>query len=86
MARIMIITVLLFLLQGCTTTKYTMQPLPTPPNTSRPVLLTTTITPTTPEGDVVKIYHATIEQLIDYSVGLEKIVDKYRKLATETQK
>jgi len=84
MARIILLSLLL-ILQGCTT-KYVMQPIPTPPNVSRPVLITSTITPTTSEGDVVKKYHATVQQLIDYSVGLEKIIDKYRKLATEAPK
>ena len=84
MARIVLLCLIL-ILQGCTT-KYIMQPIPTPPQVSRPTLLTNTVTTTTSDGDVVKIYHATIEQLIDYSVSLEVIIDKYRKLATDPPK
>lgn len=62
---------------------YIAAKIPPPPAVSRPELLVKQIGPSTPDGEVVKLYRGTIEQLINYSVQLEQIVDTYRKMSNE---
>lgn len=63
--------------------QYVAAKIPSPPAVSRPELIVKQIGPSTPDGEVVKLYRGTIEQLINYSVQLEQIVGMYRKMSNE---
>lgn len=68
---------LVILLSGCCTPQQIIvKPLP-PPHVERPTLAITRINKDTNDGDVVKMYRITIEQLIGYSKQLEIIINGY---------
>lgn len=73
-------------ISACTTCKpvYVGTTIPTPPSLARPILETSKLTVTSSDGEVVRAYRVTIEQLIGYSTSLEKIVETYDKLSRET--
>lgn len=72
-------------LSACSTCKpiYITSAIPSPPSIARPILETSKITPTTSEGEVVVDYRVTMQQLLDYSTSLEKIVETYRSIANK---
>ena len=73
-------------ISACSTCKpvYVSTAIPVPPALARPLLETTKLDVTSTDGEVVKAYRVTIEQLIGYSTSLEKIVETYDKLSRET--
>ena len=73
-------------ISACSTCKpvYVSANLPVPPALARPLLETSKLDVTSTDGEVVKAYRVTIEQLIGYSTSLEKIVETYDKLSRET--
>lgn len=72
-------------ISACTTCKpvYVSAAIPTPPSLARPLLETSKLTVTSSDGEVVRAYRVTIEQLIGYSTSLEKIVETYDKLSKQ---
>ncbi len=74
------------IVSACSTCKpvYVSAAIPTPPPLARPILETSKLTVTSSDGEVVRAYRITIEQLIGYSTSLEKIVETYDKLSRET--
>lgn len=68
---------------ACTTCKpvYVSAAIPAPPSLARPILETSKLDVTSSDGEVVRAYRVTIEQLIGYSTSLEKIVETYDKLS-----
>jgi hypothetical protein len=71
---------------ACTTCKpvYVSTAIPAPPPLARPLLETSKLTVTSSDGEVVRAYRVTIEQLIGYATSLEKIVETYDNLSRET--
>jgi len=71
------------IVSACSTCKpvYVSATIPTPPALARPILETSKLDVTSSDGEVVRGYRVTIEQLIQYSTSLEKIVETYRKLS-----
>lgn len=63
---------------------YVSTAIPVPPALARPLLETSKLDVTSTDGEVVRAYRVTIEQLIGYSTSLEKIVETYDKLSRET--
>jgi len=70
-------------ISACSTCKpvYVGTAIPAPPTLARPILETSKLTETSSDGEVVRAYRVTIEQLIGYSTSLEKIVETYDKLS-----
>lgn len=70
-------------ISACSTCKpvYVSTAIPTPPSLARPILETSKLDVTSSDGEVVRAYRVTIEQLIGYSTSLEKIVETYEKLS-----
>jgi len=70
-------------ISACTTCKpvYVSAAIPTPPPLARPLLETSKLTETSSDGETVRAYRVTIEQLIRYATSLEKIVETYDKLS-----
>ncbi len=73
-------------ISACSTCKpvYVSTAIPVPPALARPLLETSKLDVTSSDGEVVRAYRVTIEQLIGYSTSLEKIVETYDKLSRET--
>lgn len=71
------------IVSACSTCKpvYVSAALPVPPALARPLLETSKLDVTSSDGEVVRAYRVTIEQLIGYSTSLEKIVETYDKLS-----
>ena len=71
------------IVSACSTCKpvYVATAIPAPPSLARPTLETSKLDVTSSDGEVVRGYRVTIEQLIQYSTSLEKIVETYRKLS-----
>lgn len=63
---------------------YVSANIPVPPSLARPLLETSKLDVTSTDGEVVRAYRVTIEQLIGYSTSLEKIVETYDRLSRET--
>lgn len=72
-------------ISACSTCKpvYVSTAIPVPPALSRPLLETSKLDVTSTDGEVVRAYRVTIEQLIGYSTSLEKIVETYDKLSKQ---
>ena len=70
-------------ISACSTCKpvYVSATVPVPPALARPLLETSKLDVTSSDGDIVRAYRVTIEQLIQYSTSLEKIVETYDKLS-----
>lgn len=68
---------------ACTTCKpvYVSTAIPAPPVLARPILETSKLTENSSDGETVKAYRVTVEQLIGYASSLEKIVETYDKLS-----
>lgn len=71
------------IVSACSTCKpvYVSAAIPAPPPLARPILETSKLDVTSSDGEVVRGYRVTIEQLIQYSTSLEKIVETYDKLS-----
>jgi len=72
-------------ISACSTCKpvYVSTAIPVPPALARPLLETSKLDVTSTDGEVVRAYRVTIEQLIGYSTSLEKIVETYDKLSKQ---
>ena len=70
-------------ISACSTCKpvYVSSAIPTPPALARPLLETSKLTENSSDGETVRAYRVTIEQLIGYASSLEKIVETYDKLS-----
>lgn len=81
--RVCCIVCLATIVTACSTCKpvYVSAAIPAPPSIARPLLETSKLDVTSSDGETVRAYRVTIEQLIQYSTSLEKIVETYRKLA-----
>lgn len=68
---------------ACSTCKpvYVSTTIPTPPALARPILETSKLSVNSGDGETVRAYRVTIEQLIQYSTSLEKIVETYDNLS-----
>lgn len=71
------------IVSACSTCKpvYVSADIPAPPSLARPILETSKLDVTSSDGETVRAYRVTIEQLIQYSTSLEKIVETYDKLS-----
>lgn len=71
------------IVSACSTCKpvYVSAAIPAPPPLARPILETSKLDVTSSDGETVRAYRVTIEQLIQYSTSLEKIVETYDKLS-----
>lgn len=71
------------IVSACTTCKpvYVGTAIPAPPPLARPLLETSKLDVTSSDGEVVRAYRVTIEQLIGYASSLEKVVETYDKLS-----
>ena len=72
-------------ISACSTCKpvYVSANIPVPPALARPLLETSKLDVTSTDGEVVRAYRVTIEQLIGYSTSLEKVVETYDKLSKQ---
>lgn len=71
------------IISACSTCKpvYVGTAIPAPPTLARPILETSKLTENSSDGETVRAYRVTIEQLIGYASSLEKIVETYDKLS-----
>lgn len=73
------------IVSACSTCKpvYVSTAIPAPPSLARPILETSKLDVTSSDGETARAYRVTIEQLIQYSTSLEKIVETYDELSKQ---